>query len=185
MSLVRKQIRSEVTAFLKGSTGAGDKVFPSRITPNKKENLPVINVYTPTEDVSDSGEAPLLNNRDLTVVCEIIASGSENDNDPADQCDEIAEQIEQLFFAEDRNAKGKLGCLVDKIRLTSVACEYESNGESAIVSCRLGFVFNYKKEAVESDPDNINELDRINAKWDVGTASDPDPEAEDNIELGP
>lgn len=186
MSKTRKQIRNTVATLLKGKTDAKDNVFPSRITPQDRKDHPLVNVYS-TNEIIDGvySEAPLNLKRDLTIVCEIITSDANNDNNAADQADDIAEQIEQIMFKQEADRKSKLGCLVEKIRLAGVNSEYEYPGDSAVLSLRVAFACTYNKEAVDTEFDNVTDLERIGAQWDVGTANDPDPEAEDVIELNP
>ena len=186
MSTTRKKIRNLTTELLKSvALVDADNVRASRIRPNPKTELPAINIYTTGEVITDNGESPLLNKRFLTLVCEIVTSDPLNDNGAVDQGDDIAQQVEDLMFIQDANANLVLGCIVNDIRLQSITLEIEGQGESAVNSARLAFGITYYEEAVNSAPDNTNDLSRIGAGWDVGTASDPDPEAQDIIQLGP
>ena len=185
MTLLRKEIRHITVELLLGNTAAGNNVFASRIIPNKLESLPVINVYTNNELADTSSEAPLSHKRTMDLVCEIITANAVNDGFATDQADEIAEQVENIIFKQEADKNSKLGCIVDGITLGGVTFEYESNGEASVNSCRISFNVAYNKIAVTEEADNTTDLDRMGIDWDVGTASDPDPEAQDLIELGP
>jgi hypothetical protein len=185
MSLLRKQIRNQAVELVKGATAAEDKVYASRIVPNHIDTLPVINVYTPSDTPTVHSDAPLVHKRDMQLVFEIITKNSVQDGLATDVGDDIAEQIENIMGAADADTKNSLGCLVNGISLISSTTEYESNGDSTVNHTRLAFAVVYYKQATTDTLGSQAEALEIKADWDIGTASDPDPEATDNINLRP
>jgi len=185
MSKKRKQIRNLAAGLLLNSTSVGPNVFPTRIVNVKSKNLPCINIYASEEIITSDINAPVQNRRVMSLVCEIIIAGLD---DPAldDMSDDIGYEIEQIFAKQDADINSELGCLIESMRVSSLTQGYENLGELSTLNCKLVFTVEYYEYAIDQSlPDeNQSELKKIAVDWDVGTASDPDPEAQDIITIG-
>jgi len=184
MSLERLQIRNTLTALLKGATDAGDNVHSSRSIVQLQENLPAVHVYTKSETAKEFSRAPRSYIRGISLSVEILTSDSVNSS-AADQGDIIAAQVERIIEEQDQDSNSTLGCLVEKIELSGVDLEYESDGDSTINAVRLSYNSEYVRDASIAGQDDLVEALRIKAEYDVGTADDPDFEATDTINLRP
>jgi len=179
MSSERKKIRHAIVDLLKRKkTSAGRKVFGNRSTNVWQEDLPAIMVYPRSEDVSERSKSPREITRSLSMAIEIVTDGKDDD-EAADRMDDLADQVERILGVDET-----LGCTTDDIILDSVEFDYEDKGERSIMSATLvyllTYVVNVPKDRRDQDTDDFT---NINASWDVGTASDPDPEATDTINL--
>ena len=67
----RTRIRNATVSRLLGATAAGARVYPSRVVPFRKGDLPVLCVYTLDEVADDDGSAP----RELTRALDLIIEG--------------------------------------------------------------------------------------------------------------
>ena len=177
MSVERLKIRRAFVALLKRQrTTVGENVFDSRSIPNWDEKLPAINVYTLGETVEEYAVSPLEYKRTVTVMVEALASES-TEEDCAEKLDVICDEIENILHVDD-----SLGGLVEAIRLVNIDINFEQGGEKPAGAARMTYNAIYLKAAPETAKDQkLVDLKTVNIDWDVGTATDPDPEATDVV----
>lgn len=155
---LRKVIRKKIAEILKDKTNAGGRVYPNATVPPWQEELPVILVYTVSENASKYAEAPRELERALSVTIEIIAEGPEVNEELADfkpgevsvedQVDNIAEQVENAMSADET-----FGGLTDDSILTNTEFEFDGNGGSPIGSARLTYSVTYFTMSPRSNPE--------------------------------
>jgi len=182
----RTLIRKAVIDILKGKTLAGDRVFSNRSIPATEENLPIVHVFTLSEDIDEYSQAPRALARALSLVVEVIARGTKDA--PLEDClDEISMQIEQTLSLDDT-----LNRTCDDCILSSVSFETVDDGALPIGSCRLTFTVKYVTDmpnSVEDQAVNLRELKTVGASWNIDTNNDQDDpdgvleEAKDTIIL--
>lgn len=166
MSSVRKSIRNNLVDDLKGKTDAGTRVYPNRVKPAWQSELPIILVYTRTEDVSVFAESgPREYQRDLTLSVEIILEGGD---DIDDDLDVVAEQVESAVYESFEN--GSLNQLCDRVDLSGVEMNIDKDGQKLFGSCILNYMIQYRTEAV-IDSDTLEWLERVDTEYDVSSAS--------------
>jgi len=179
MTTKRREIRKYVVSLLKRKrTDAEDRVTGNRSLPAWEEHLPVINVYTRGEDLTEWAQAPREMLRNLRLVCECIVSGK-TEEEVADALDTMTEDVEAIMSQDDT-----LGDRCEDILLTDVEFEWQEGGERPLASARLIWNCKYMTPMPRDRKGlGITPFEGIDAEWDVGTAADPDPEAEDTIDL--
>lgn len=96
----RKLVRDAVVALLTNATSAGSRVFPTRIEPIRKAQLPAIAVYTLSEESApETDSAP----RELARIVRVEIAGfvAHTNAIPVDDAmDALAEQIESAMDAD-------------------------------------------------------------------------------------
>lgn len=176
----RQLIREALVKRLKGKTIAEDRVASSYSIPPWVEELPVILIYAQSETLEERNQAPREMRRNLFISIECVSDG-DNSGDLENRLDTLAEQVEQLIAKDDT-----LDCTVDDIILTSVEFQYEDGGETQtpVGSVRLAFNAQYR-DLFPKTTDTCDELESINAKWDIGHNGEPDGniDANDTIEF--
>ena len=185
MTSIKKQIRNTAAKLLLGKTAVEDRVYPTRITNIQPEELPCIGVYTLEEVITKYDEAPKTYKKSLSLYIEISVENT-SDGLADDLADDIEYQCTQVLERQDADIKSALGCLVESLDITSVHKAYENIGEKSAVGCQLVYTVEYIEDAVNRTGRQPNEADfkKAAVDWDVGTASDPDPEAQDEINIG-
>lgn len=97
MAHQRTRIRNAVVALLTGQTSAGSRVYPSRVVPFRKGELPVLCVYTLDEVADDGASAP----RELTRALDLILEGWVMPGPNVDVAlDDLALQVETAMHAD-------------------------------------------------------------------------------------
>lgn len=183
---LRKTIRKKVVEILKGSTDAGDAVFPNASVPPWHEELPVILVYPRSEAASEYATAPRELERDLDLAVEIIATGPEENEEldtPGtnksleDILDDISAQIEALIDVDD-----SLQGTADAAILENTEFEYDSAGGQPIGSCRLTYGVTYYTMSPRdtSGQDADNDFSDSKVEYNIGD-DDNTREAEDTV----
>lgn len=95
MAHQRKTIRDQVITSLTGLTTTGTRVFNSRIYPNEQSKLPLLNVYTISENSELDAVGSLLRSVDLVV--EGFASANSNIENTLDT---IAKEVEEALGSD-------------------------------------------------------------------------------------
>lgn len=189
MSLRRAEIRRAVVALLKGKTQAEERVFANRSKDPQVEEIPCININYRSEDTTELTTAPKRKGRDLVLGIEIIATGDDEDQ-ASDLMDAMCEQVECILTRDDtlgksntrKNNKGKPACIADIIELDNVQFDFTSDGKKPVAAARLNWIVKYD-DAFPRDRtgQEVNEFLRAFTDWNIGTANDPDPEAQDEV----
>ena len=133
---VRTQIRNAAVTRLAGLALTGANVFASRIRPVDSTKMPCLLVYTDEEEL---GPATVHGTyaRDLTLSIKIVAEQSGEGIDAL--LDDIAEDVE----AELGNATPLLVGASQQLTLTSIAVEFDDEGEKPAGSLTLAYRFQY------------------------------------------
>ena len=179
MSLTRKYVRQFIVDLLKRKkTAAGDNVFGNRSLNVWQKDLPAIMIYPRSESIIKVAESPKQLQRNSKLSVEMVVNG-EDDIEAADKLENLMHEVERILAVDD-----SLGDLVSELVITDVEFDFEELSEQPIASGRLIYSLEYYECSPEDRKDQPTfDLASINAKWDINTANDPDPEAEDNIDL--
>lgn len=145
MTAERKAIRQAVAALLSGKTAAGARVFASRATPVWGQELPVVLVYTGSEQSVVFNAAPKEYRRTVRVVVEAVAKAAEGVDD---LLDDMAEQIEQAVALDDT-----LGGTASDCQVAQVDMDVVDGGEQPMAACRITFDVQYMKLAPFEQPE--------------------------------
>ena len=89
-----KAIRNDVVARLTGNTGAGNRVFNSKVTPNMMKNLPAICVYTPSQQLTSIDPRELGGLRSIELQIEVLVASSTS---WADTVDDIIYEVKNIL----------------------------------------------------------------------------------------
>lgn len=184
---LRKAIRKKVAEILKGTTDAGDKVFPNASVPAWEEELPAILIYPRSEPAGEYATAPRELERDLDLTIEIVAKGPEvnEEGDEPDEkslediLDDIAEQVECEMSRDET-----LGGTCDDSILTNTEFEFEGAGGLPIGSARLTYSVTYYTHSPRSVDKQIeiNDLEGHDIEYNISEDSDT-REAEDTLDV--
>jgi hypothetical protein len=177
MSL-RKEIRRLIYELLKGSTLAGDNVYSNRVSRSKADKFPQINIYALTETIRDMDESPRRYTRTLSVICEALSCKS-NGGESADEIDDMCEEIEQLFLAEDADKNRELGSMCESIELVNTEIESDERGEGAISAARIMVSLTYTDLGYVGKLAGINDGATFQSGWDIHP--DEGVEAQDTL----
>lgn len=188
MGSQRQEIRKKIRELLIGKTKAGDRVFTNQAAPTWVEDLPVILIYPRSESVELFNQAPRELKRDIQMVIEIVASGSEEPN--AEDKDTVEDQLDEMSslieceLARDETFEG----LVDMSILTSTDFDFAGEGAKPIGSARLVYTVVYYENspAVGSKIAGVSPFTKIHADYKVGhnnEAPDDQIEANDDIAI--
>jgi len=199
MSLQRKAIRKAIADILRKEengvyvTDAKDQVFTSQTTPSWVDDLPVILIYTRSEDVEVFNEAPREWKRMVNFVIEVLAKGPEEPNQEDvtaetefldDVLDKITSQIECELSRDDT-----LNMTADDINLSSVEFAFEGEGQVPLGSARLIYQVTYYTSVPDSidKQAGVTDFSEANVDWHVGHDNEePDltnKEAEDSVDI--
>lgn len=136
MSHARTQIRKAVTALLLNNTGAGDKVYESRIYPLENQKLPALLIYTKQEVVGNqSMSRPRTQIRQLQLTIEAYVKANNNIDETADT---LALEVEQIIATDPT-----LGGLAKDATLTNTDIQFSDEGEKPIAVAVLTYSINY------------------------------------------
>lgn len=136
MTHKRTNIRDEiVTQIINASTAAGSNVFPNRYKPIEKSDLPIINVYTLSEDVKENARAVRFE-REMQLVIE--AYDQETKTEAIDlRLDDISEKI------EDALKDFKPACANAKLDLSGTQVNIRMEGDTQVGSIQLTYIVRY------------------------------------------
>lgn len=192
MSLRRAEILKSVVSKLRGRTECEDRVFPNRSSDPEPHEFPCILVNYRSEDTEELQTAPKLKGRNLLLGIAVVASG-ETEIEASGLMDVICEQVEtsltgpddHLGFSEQRkDSNGKACWVADIIELDNVQFDFTSDGQKPVAAARLNWVVKYDDYFPRSrQGQKVNDFLRAYTDWDVNTANDPDPEAQDQVDL--
>ena len=138
MTHPRKLIRDAVTAALIGNTSAGVRVYPTRKTEHLENELPVISVYTLSED-SELVIRPRELERDLRVMIECMVTANENADDDMDA---LALEVEAAMNADYTFG---LTCFESELKSTDMDSVEDSGREVGILE--MTYQFSYRTDA--------------------------------------
>jgi hypothetical protein len=182
----RKLIRDAVVAALKAAnTSAGQRVYPTRARPNTDVELPVINVYTLSEQTEPetANSAPRFLLRYVDLVVEAYVKAVDNVDDVIDA---IALEIETAMDADD-SFGGAVGWSWPSETQTQV--EFT---DAQIGTLQMVYHCEYHSELRQSDAAlNVQDLTLVDTKTSVTPviAAEPDAppndKAEDQVTLEP
>jgi len=135
MTHERTTIRNAiVTQLINASiTGVGSNVFPTRFKPVFKNKMPLITVYTLSEDVVDNSKAVRFD-RELTVLVEAYEEDSATTRTD-EGLDNLAEEIEDALKDFKPNCK-----TIDLVR-TEIGIDSDSDTQIGVV--RLIYIIRY------------------------------------------
>lgn len=153
----RRTIRDAIAARLKGAdTVAGQRVFPSRMMPLFRKDLPAVLVYSMSEDVDrDSTMADAFGAviRHLDIAIEVAIAGADTLDDDIDAA---ALQVETALAGWIIPGRG-----ADVIRLSKTEIEMMVEGENEFGVLRLTYTVTYRTETpgptadVDGIPDGV------------------------------
>ena len=162
----RKLIRDAVVAaLLAGNTGAGSRVFRTRLDPFRRAELPALAVYTSSESVeSDSAStAPRILDRRMQLEIVIAVEPGSNEDDAIDA---MCVDIERVMHADPMFA----GLCRDSL-LSSTDIVIDNSGDTPIGLAKLVYAFRYFTDAPDAaDVTNLVDLDSVVATTNLGNA---------------
>ena len=137
MTHARTTIRDAIVAQLISAsiTGVGSSVFSTRFKPIQKSDLPIITVYTLTEEVVDNGKAERFD-RELTVNVEAYVEEDASENVDL-KLDNLAEEIEDALNDFKANCRD-----MDLVR-TDINVENKGDLTNGVI--RLSYLVKYSK----------------------------------------
>jgi hypothetical protein len=199
VSLLAKRIRRAAADGLqKLGTPANERVYTNRYRPLPTEDaagalaLPAIVVYTATETIEVSVDAPKEYRRRMEMTIEIVVARLEEKySDADDRLDEIADQVEQWVFHNPTFGLGLEDGIVFGDHPSSLIRDENApvdEGEYNLAAKRLTFEVTYYQGAPEhSDEGGIESLPTAKTfvpGWDLGPEPDGVLEAVDEIHVG-
>lgn len=99
MKHVRQQIREEITAKLQTIAGFADSVFPARVHPFNKDDLPAMVVRSEAEQIekASQGNRPGIQKRYIETAVYVFTRTQDNIEDAID---DLARLVEQKIFED-------------------------------------------------------------------------------------
>lgn len=184
MASRRVQIREAIRQKLLNKTDAEGRVFSNLSSAYWSEQLPVICIFTLSEDVEVLNTAPREYRRSIEVAIEIAAQGSENPDGlkvtTEDQLDKISDQVELELNRDETlgeiiDAAGKTVALVDELILGSIEFEFRGEGVKPTGFSRLVYsvVYHEMRPGSLEEQDNIGTLEKVHVDWKVGHHNSP------------
>jgi len=149
-----KAIRTALRDALLNRTNAGDRVSTNRADPHWQDQLPAIVIYTGSESVERDQAAPPAYRRVARVIVEMAVEHSEVGPGPDDLVDDLAEQVEQVFF-EDPELRKQLGDLVQSARQVGFDMLVAASGDALLAGARITLEFLYFQDAPTGDPGEL------------------------------
>lgn len=133
--LERQILRQKVYDLLLDKTGAGSRIYKSKLTPWEDEALPAINIFTPSE--TQTGQkvtsCPKFDTS-LRLGIEIITTNEEGWDDIADQ---LAEQVLRILLCQsDIPVKRDIASISTNI-------EFRSGGDAPLVATLIQIEIGY------------------------------------------
>lgn len=179
----RQEIREGVAAaIVAASTGAGSRVYTSRIDPLRRDQTyPCVCVYVLSENVDDDAqlEYPRRYNRRAEILIEawISTSSPTEDDDIADDIDDLALEIEAALDA-DPTYGGK----AEDSWLSETVIEFGNEGAKSIGFAGIIYTALYRTDVVDAAP--ADDLDQVVTTYDVDAGDmEVDDRAVDDIEI--
>lgn len=173
----RKLIRRGIQALLKaGLTDAEDRVFTTRVFPFKSTQLPAIAIYAVSEatDAASAESAPRILERTVQIAIEGAVKFDQAKVD--DLIDDLTLQIER---AMDRDQTfGNLCC---KSHLASTELDVQDEGDRTFGVVRLTYDVLYLTDSPDPADVELDVLNTIDIKTNVGGQVDPADQAEDQV----
>lgn len=159
-------------ALLTGATSAGAHVYATRVIPNQMAKLPVIAIYTLSEDVDAASisTAPRELTRTVPLTIEAWVSPGTNVDDAMDA---MALEIETLMHADPYLG----GACADSI-LSSTAMEAIEDVDRELGWVALTYSVTYRTDAPEATADG--DMDDFNTADTTYQISDDANDAEDS-----
>ena len=184
----RKLIRDKIKELLLNSTDACERVYTNQAAPTWIEDLPMILIYSLSEDVDKFNQAPRELKRELQVAIEIIADGSElpctdGCTTVEDKLDTITEQIECALAKSET-----LEDMCDDHILTSINFDFVGDGQKPIGAAKMIYTVTYVTHSPRPTcpQAGYGRLETATVEFDVGHHdSDPDGviDANDTLEF--
>lgn len=152
MTHVRTQIRKGVISLLKANIpSVGGRVFSSRISAFRENELPAISVYTRSENSRRSSHTPsarLMRTVQLTIFC-IVPRGDDYD----DRIDELSSEVERLILTDTINIHVDNRNAQD-VSLISTTMDFDGAGTAEHASINLTYDLIYTTR--EGEPDQAS-----------------------------
>lgn len=179
MSALRNAIRHKLATVLTGAVDlVGERVHVNRIVPWVHAELPAIGIYSTGEETAEDYDSLHLRRRARMVV-EVVVDSAAGGVD--DQCDAIAEQVEQTLFA-----CPYLDGVVGHMTLTDIeGPNIAPDGERIAAILRINWLAEYLQPipAATVTPDQA--MHEVHVTMDVVDGSNDTPEAVDVIDTAP
>lgn len=174
----RQEIREALVAALKGTadprpTAAGERVFETRFVPWRTAQIPAISVYATAEQVGEGSKATAP--RELTrlvsmTVDAVVAANAQAD----DALDALCLQIETAIHADPTLGDKASDCILASTDLGTI-----TDGDRPMAAAQLVFEVTYITGAPEIA--DLEDLESIDATYNLGGAVNPDNQAEDTL----
>lgn len=174
----RTIVRQAIVAALTGATAAEARVYPTRILPLRKLELPAIAVYTLEESVDGESvnTAPRELTREAPVVIEALVAAVPGAN-VDDALDDLALEIETAMHADPYLG----GEAADSI-LDGTTMEVIEDGERMMGLVTLTYSVTYRTLAPEA-PGNVADFLRVKSTENLGGDVHPDAQAVDEFDV--
>jgi hypothetical protein len=175
----RQLIREAAKAALVGKTGAGARVYETRVVPFKRLELPAIAVYTLEENVDPASRstAPRELKRTVDLAIEAAVKQGENIDDALDA---IALEIERALHADET-----LGGAASDSILSSTEIDVLEDGDRLVGVVTLVYSVTYYTDAPAAEDAAAGELvdlARVDVRHNLGGSVDVNDEARDRLE---
>jgi hypothetical protein len=174
----RQEIREALVAALTGTadprpTAAGERVFETRFVPWRTAQLPAISVYATAEQVEEGSKstAPRELTRWVSMTVDAVVVASENADD---ELDALCLEIETAIHADPTLAGKASDCILTSTELGTIA-----DTGRPMAAAQLVYEVSYITAAPESA--DLEDLETIDTKYDLGGAVHPDNQAEDTL----
>lgn len=170
MTHPRTAIRQKVAALLLNRTGAGKRVWPSRVRHFCAQRLPAIGVYTVEEDSPVDDVSPRVYKRTVTVLVEVLATADEGLDDALDA---LASEIEAVLMADPT-----WGGVADDSSLegTEIGFAAADEGERPFAALIMRWGADYETRPERADETTLDDFRTAHVDWDLGA---PDPDGPD------
>jgi hypothetical protein len=170
----RTLIRGAVVAQLLGATAAGARVYPTRILPLRRIELPAISVYTLEEAVTAASlsTAPRELSRELPVMIEGWVAPGDNVDDAMDA---LALDIENAMHVDPYLADTAAESILD-----STVMEVVEDGDRMMGLVVLTYAVTYRSLAPEA-PTDLDDFLSVKATHNLGGQVHEDDDAEDEF----
>lgn len=172
----RTAIRDQIKTLLDSQTPAGTRVYPSRRTRIRVENLPCIVIYTSDETADEFEAAPRSLRRSLTVSIEIAVNAA-GDEAVDETLDDFAETIEALIASDDT-----LNSTVADIILSRSTSTIVEDGEQPIGALRMDYRATYYTHIpAASYNDDLDDLATVDTRYNLSGLQETADETQDTI----
>ena len=153
------QIRAAIKTALLNQTDAGSRVYMNRARPTWQEELPILLVYTNSEEVTvHQVSNPFTYKRTMNLSVEIAL---EADEDIDDDLDAVGEQVEYVLYQDH-----SLGELVEDTRLIGTEFSIDKDGDNLLGSLKLTFEVIYYSVAAR-DFEALTFLNKADIHYDL------------------